>query len=79
MRSSRRAARDDGLKRRLYAQEGVAWTWIVDPVARSIECFESASGLPKQVAVAADGDTVRLPPFDLPIVVERLWGKTAKA
>jgi len=31
------------------------------------------------VAVAADGDTVRLPPFDLPIVVERLWGKTAKA
>ncbi len=73
------SARDDRLKKlRLYAQEGVAWTWIVDPVARSIECFESARGLPQQVAVAAEGETARLPPFDLPIVVDRIWGKAAK-
>jgi hypothetical protein len=59
------------------AAHGVPWIWIVDPTERSVERFESESGLPRQSRVAEDGETVVLPPFDLPIAIHELWGKTA--
>ena len=68
-------ARDDRLKKlRIYAMHGVPWTWIVDPDARSIECFEAADGLPRQAQVASEGETVALLPFGLPLEIAALWG-----
>lgn len=68
-------ARDDRIKKlRLYASVGVAWTWLVDPDARTIECFEALDGLPRQTVAAAEDDRHTLPPFDLPIEVSALWG-----
>jgi Uma2 family endonuclease len=70
--------RDDRLKKlRIYAAHGVSWTWIVDPDARTVECFEAKEHLPQQTFVAQDGDTVSLPPFDLPISIGSLWGARA--
>lgn len=70
------SARDDRLKKlRIYASHDVAWTWIVDPDARSVECFEAVGGLPRQAVVAHDDDHVALPPFDLPIAITSLWGR----
>lgn len=67
-------ARDDRLKKlRLYAAHGIAWTWIVDPDARTIECFQATGGLPRQVEVAIEGAPA-LPPFDLPLEVSSLFG-----
>lgn len=67
--------RDDRLKKlRIYAAHQVPWTWIVDPDARTIECFEAVEGLPRQTQVAQEGETVALPPFDLPIAIDSLWG-----
>lgn len=67
--------RDDRLRKlRIYAAHGVSWTWIVDPDARSVECFESVGGLPRQSRVAIEEDDVALPPFDLPISVAALLG-----
>lgn len=68
-------ARDDRLKKlRIHAMHGVPWTWIVDPDARSIECFEAADGLPRQAQVAGEGETVELLPFGLPLEIAALWG-----
>ena len=68
-------ARDDRLKKlRIYAAHQVQWTWIVDPDARTIECFEAVDRLPRQTLVAQEGETVALPPFDLPIEVDSIWG-----
>lgn len=69
------SVRDDRLKKlRIYAAHGVSWTWIVDPDARTIECFEAKDLLPRQALVAQEGETVSLPPFDLPIEIDALWG-----
>lgn len=72
---SPRSARDDRLKKlRIYAQHEVPWVWLVDPETRAIECFESVDRLPRQSRVASDGETASLPPFDLPLDVDALWG-----
>lgn len=63
-------------KLRTYAQHGVAWTWLVDPEARTVECFEAVAQLPRQSVVASDGDTLSLPPFDLPVAIDAIWGAT---
>ena len=69
------SVRDDRLRKlRIHAAHHVPWTWIVDPDAHTIECFESVDGLPRQTRVAQEGETVALPPFDLPIAIDALWG-----
>lgn len=74
------SARDDRLKKlRIYASHGVRWTWIVDPDARTIECYESVDRLPRQTVVAESGETATLPPFDLPLEIDKLWGAGAHA
>jgi Uma2 family endonuclease len=69
------SVRDDRLKKlRIYAAHGIPWTWIVDPEARTVECFESTDRLPRQALVAQEGEIATLPPFDLPITIDALWG-----
>lgn len=68
--------RDDRVKKlRIYAQHDVPWVWLVDPSARTIECFETIDRLPRQTVVAADAEVTSLPPFDdLPFDLARIWG-----
>ena len=73
------SARDDRLKKlRIYAAHDVRWTWIVDPEARTVECYESVDRLPRQAVVAELGETVALPPFDLAIAIDKLWGAASQ-
>ena len=68
-------AREDRLKKlRIYAQHRVEWTWIVDPALRSIEYFEITDNLPQQSMIATKNETATLPPFDLPLSVDSIWG-----
>ncbi len=68
--------RDDRVKKlRIYAQHDVPWVWLVDPSARTIECFETIDRLPRQTVVAADAEVTSLLPFDdLPFDLARIWG-----
>lgn len=61
-------------KLRIYASHGVPWTWIVDPDTRSVECFEAVDCLPRQAQVAQEGERGVLPPFDLPLDIDSLFG-----
>ena len=51
-------------KRPVYAREGVAHLWLVDPTARTLEAFELRDGAWTLIATAADTDPVSIPPFD---------------
>ena len=51
-------------KRPIYAREGVAHLWLVDPVDRTLEGFELRDGQWVLIATAADDDPVRIRPFD---------------
>lgn len=74
---SPRTARDDrSLKLPLYARSGVAWVWLVDPILRLIEVFETASGRPVLVETARDEDAKLLPPFEGEVSVGSWWPPT---
>ncbi len=50
-------------KRPIYAREGVAHLWFVDPLARGLEAFELRSGQWVLIASLKDDDAVTVPPF----------------
>ena len=47
--------------------------WLIDPVLRTIEVYESSDGRPTLVATARDGDVARLPPFDGELSLATWW------
>ncbi len=51
-------------KRPVYAREGVAHLWLVDPVDRALEAFELRDGRWVPIASARDDDPVCIRPFD---------------
>ncbi len=51
-------------KRPIYAQEGVAHLWLVDPLARGLEAFELRAGQWVPIASLKDDDAVSVPPFE---------------
>ncbi len=57
-------AMDQGKKRDLYAREGVAHLWFVDPDARTLEAFELRDSQWVLLKTLTDNDPVSLPPFD---------------
>ncbi len=66
--------RDWTTKADWYLQHGVRWYWIVDPRARSIECFEASGTLWQGVGKARAADTARLAPFaELALNVGEFW------
>ena len=65
---------DRGIKREIYAREGVPFYWIVDPVARMVEVFSLKNGIWVQEALVADDEVVNLVPFEsLPFDLSVLW------
>ncbi|MDR4306485.1 Uma2 family endonuclease [Chelatococcus sambhunathii] len=55
---------DRGPKRRIYAEAGVAFLWLLDPAERQLECFALAAGSWMLKATFQPGDEVRVEPFD---------------
>ena len=51
-------------KRPVYAREGVAHLWLIDPIDRTLEAFALADGRWTLIATAQDEDHVSIPPFD---------------
>ena len=62
--SSSTRAMDQGKKRDIYAREGVAHLWFVDPDVRTLEAFELREGQWVLLKTLTDNDSVSLPPFD---------------
>ena len=57
-------ALDKGPKQAIYAREGVAHLWFVDPDARTLAAFSLRGGDYALIGERAGDDPVSLPPFD---------------
>jgi len=55
---------DRGQKLRIYAREGVAHAWLIDPIARSLEVLSLDAGRWTQPARYEGDAKLRLAPFD---------------
>lgn len=67
-------SRDRVYKRRLYARHGVAWYWLIDPEARTLEALELQAGRWIDAGSYDDEATARVPPFEaIEIAVGRLF------
>ena len=65
---------DLGRKSDIYAREGVAHLWIVDPKARTLQASELSAGKWVSISSLTDAETVSVPPFEkLKIPLSRLW------
>ena len=71
------ASDDRALKLPLFASTGVVHVWLIDPELRIIEVYESVGGRPTLAATARDADVVRLPPFDVELLLGTWWRKHA--
>lgn len=67
-------AHDRVKKRRLYAAAGVAFYWIVDPAARTLEAMRLVDGVWVDAGSFDDEDRARIPPFEaVEIEIARLF------
>ena len=67
-------------KRPLYAREGVAHLWLVDPMDRTLEAFELHDGQWLLIASAKDDEAVSIRPFDaITFSLGDLWAGRASA
>lgn len=68
------AAIDRGRKLRIYAREGVAHAWLVDPLAHTLEVLTLDKGRWLVAAVHTGSDPVRAEPFGaIELDLSRLW------
>jgi Uma2 family endonuclease len=68
------AKRDRGIKRDIYAREGVGHFWIVDPIEKLVEVFELQSLHWVLVQTAMDDQVIGLRPFEsMPFELSALW------
>jgi|SRR5688572_4477813 len=57
-----------------YATAGVAWVWLVDPIARTLEVYRRADPLWHLVAIHDDAKDVTCEPFDgVLLPLRKLW------
>jgi Uma2 family endonuclease len=65
---------DRGKKLRIYAREGVAHAWLLDPLRQTLEVWALESGSWKQLHVDEGHVNVRAPPFDaIELELGALW------
>jgi len=68
------AKKDREVKIPLYASYGVRYTWLIDPVKRTLEAYQLDAGTWVEIGRFADADRVRIPPFEVvPIDLKDLW------
>lgn len=56
-----------------YVGAGVAWTWLIDPVARFVEVFERHDAAYVRVAAVGAEERAALPPFGGEAVALAAW------
>ena len=65
---------DRSRKMRVYAREGIANAWLVDPLAKTLEVYRLGDGRWTLLDVRAASEVVRAEPFDaIEIALERWW------
>ena len=65
---------DRGKKLRIYAREGVAHAWLVDPLARSLEAMSLEAGRWTQGHLYEGEAKIRVAPFDaIELELSALW------
>ena len=65
---------DRSRKMRVYAREGVAHLWLVDPLVQTLESYRLDDHRWTLEAVHAANDVVRAAPFDaIELALERWW------
>ena len=74
---------DLGRKRHIYAREGVAWLWFIDPETRTLEALELKNDIWTVLDILTDDAPVSLPPFtEISFPLNALWieggGKTPR-
>ena len=68
------AALDRVKKLRVYARERVAYAWLVDPIAQTLEVLRLDAARWVIASTHAGGDTVRVSPFEaIEIDLAVLW------
>ncbi len=55
---------DTGIKRTIYAREGVGFLWFIDPTARTLEAFELRDGFWALLDMLTGDAGISVPPFD---------------
>jgi Uma2 family endonuclease len=66
---------DRGKKMRIYAEHGVPWMWLVDPIGRMLEVLTLDGDNWKYVATFTGEDVVRAEPFpEAEIDLGSIWG-----
>jgi Uma2 family endonuclease len=66
-------------KMRCYAREGVAWVWLVDPLARTLETFRLEGDRWTVVASHAGEEVTQVEPFAGPEIRLGRWWLLADA
>ncbi len=67
---------DRVLKLPVYASAGVAWAWLVDPIARSLEVFRGADRTWVLHSTHSGDDIVRAEPFAaVELELSLVWGE----
>ncbi len=68
------AALDRGKKLMIYAREQVAYAWLIDPVARTLEVLRLEAGRWTILATHVGSDVVRAEPFaEIELELPSLW------
>jgi Uma2 family endonuclease len=66
---------DRATKLAIDAREGVAWAWLIDPLARMLEVLRLEGGRWTILAMHAGDEVVRAEPFEaIELKLAALWG-----
>ena len=64
---------DRARKTRIYAREGVAYFWVLDPIARTLETYRLADGSWVLMATYEGDGAIRAEPFGAVALTMRRW------
>ena len=68
---------DRGKKLAIYAREGVAHLWLLNPVAETLEAYRLEQGRWTLLVTHAGDVAARIEPFDaVELELWRLWGRS---
>jgi Uma2 family endonuclease len=72
------ASIDREVKMPIYAEFGVAYAWLIDPRARTLEAYALETGVWRELGRFSGSDLVSVPPFEaVTLHLSDLWGPTA--
>jgi len=68
------ASKDREVKMPIYAHYGIAFAWLLDPKAHSLEAYRLRDGDWAEIGNFAGGDRVSVAPFDaISFALAELW------